>query len=626
MPDRLPFQKISFMQNVLLFLARPARLAAFSFTTKRSISTFSHLHRRFYDHHARLERANRFLAASSKKQMDNNSNNSYDGWSRDELIARLRALETSSTPGLAPASSDSTSTTPKAKDGKKRHKKKSQQQPARPFVYSAHPTRKIALRLAYFGWPYHGFAAQAHSNETIEHHLFAALRTTRLVDPDTPEGTAPPDYSRCGRTDKGVSAAGNAVALVVRSRIPADDPRRLSVYGSETPHDDQGELPYLAMLNRALPDHIRVVAWSPVADDFSARFSCGARSYKYFLPAVGLDIARMREAAAAFIGTHDFRHFCKIDPTKPVRNYERTMLEVTIVPAVDGVDVDDRAAELPLSVTGSSNGLPHQYYVLTVRGTAFLWHQIRCMMHVLLLVGQGLEPPTVVRDMLAAGRAAANGDESSASRPQYDLAPELPLVLWDCDFPNLFWRYADNPRDPLHSASGLAKHLATMHETLRTQALAVDLLLRHVWHADVPWTAPARAAALATLAPNTPARIAAEAQLPPPTTTDVSTLTSLAHLFPLIGRDALPWGVNGSLVPLLSTARRAPRAHIPLARRQTCDSVAEKQVKLEARLKRKRAEEEGEGEEEAMVDETVVDDDTETRTSLAKRARVAVHE
>ena len=34
-------------------------------------------------------------------------------------------------------------------------------------------------------------------------------------------------------------------------------------------------------------------------------------------------------------------------------------------------------------------------YVATLQGNAFLWHQIRCIMAVLMLVGQGKEQPTV---------------------------------------------------------------------------------------------------------------------------------------------------------------------------------------------------------------------------------------
>ena len=32
---------------------------------------------------------------------------------------------------------------------------------------------------------------------------------------------------------------------------------------------------------------------------------------------------------------------------------------------------------------------------MTIKGTAFLWHQVRCMVAVLFLIGQGLESPSV---------------------------------------------------------------------------------------------------------------------------------------------------------------------------------------------------------------------------------------
>lgn len=54
--------------------------------------------------------------------------------------------------------------------------------------------------------------------------------------------------------------------------------------------DDDNELPYCKMLNRLLPKHIRVVAWSPVTEGFSARFDCGSRTYKYWFPRGELDV------------------------------------------------------------------------------------------------------------------------------------------------------------------------------------------------------------------------------------------------------------------------------------------------------------------------------------------------
>lgn len=66
-----------------------------------------------------------------------------------------------------------------------------------------------------------------------------------------------------------------------------------------------------------------------------------------------------------------------------------------------------------------------------ITSQAFLWHQIRCIMGVLLLVGQGKENPAVIRDLLNV--------ESCPRKPQYSLAHELPLNLYDCHFDDVQW-------------------------------------------------------------------------------------------------------------------------------------------------------------------------------------------
>ena len=47
---------------------------------------------------------------------------------------------------------------------------------------------------------------------------------------------------------------------------------------------------YCGILNRVLPKEIRVIAWAPVRPDFSARFDCLEREYKYFFPRGDLDL------------------------------------------------------------------------------------------------------------------------------------------------------------------------------------------------------------------------------------------------------------------------------------------------------------------------------------------------
>lgn len=71
----------------------------------------------------------------------------------------------------------------------------------RPFDFSAHPRRHVALRLAYLGWAYQGFAVQENTDNTVEARLFEALLKTRLI-----QDRQSSNYHRCGRTDKGVSA------------------------------------------------------------------------------------------------------------------------------------------------------------------------------------------------------------------------------------------------------------------------------------------------------------------------------------------------------------------------------------------------------------------------------------
>ncbi len=48
--------------------------------------------------------------------------------------------------------------------------------------------------------------------------------------------------------------------------------------------DKTKELPYMVMLNRNLPQDIRVTGWTTVDPSFSARFDCQGRTYKYFFP------------------------------------------------------------------------------------------------------------------------------------------------------------------------------------------------------------------------------------------------------------------------------------------------------------------------------------------------------
>lgn len=400
----------------------------------------------------------------------------------------------------------------------------------RAFNPSKYSTRFIALKFAYLGQNYNGYEC-ANGNTTplptIEEVLWKALRKGRLIAPlsdepievqwdaklrmQTPivlnwEGC---QYSKCGRTDRGVSAFGQVIGIRVRSNRPlnksepelkidrpgtggqelptpddvenADDelpglgPE--SDVGEEEPFDPiKDELPYLSILNSILPQDIRALAWcADPPQNFDARFSCGQRRYRYFftnpafLPTPGpsglkdqngqdlphrngyLDIAAMQEACSYFVGLHDFRNFCKIDESKQMPNCERRVLHAVIndVSQSDGPHFVGKTPELapnpgvsnvPFATGDGSQAIANgpKVYCFEVHGTAFLWHQIRCMVAILFLIGQGLEKPSLVKELLDIQR--------TPGRPMYEMASDAPLVLWDCIFPETD---RDSPEDAI---------------------------------------------------------------------------------------------------------------------------------------------------------------------------------
>jgi len=145
----------------------------------------------------------------------------------------------------------------------------------------------IALKFSYLGSNYNGLVVQRNTDKTVENELFKALKRVCLIEDEFSCA-----YTRCGRTDKGVSALGNVCALLVR---------------------EVKDRNYSVMLNHVLPPDIRVIAFALVPPHFDARFSCIFRQYKYFFLKDDMDLERMQRAADKLIGTHDFRNFCKKD-------------------------------------------------------------------------------------------------------------------------------------------------------------------------------------------------------------------------------------------------------------------------------------------------------------------------
>ncbi|KAI1398072.1 pseudouridine synthase [Hypoxylon fuscum] len=462
----------------------------------------------------------------------------YERWTKEALIKRIQFLEAdllragehnSETPRDSAVVEEAAASPPP--------KKKRVEREIDPSKYS---TRLVAFKLAYLGKRYGGFEFAAHAKfPSIEEALWKAFVKARLILPDNPDEVNWDawEYSKCGRTDRGVSAFGQVIAVRVRSNRPLpkkEEPAEAEEgenNGNETAaetakekrefNDFRDELPYCRILNKLLPPDIRALAWCPTTPaGFSARYDCRERQYRYFFtqPAFApipqtlenpemakttkvkggwLNIDAMRQAAKKFEGLHDFRNFCRVDPGKLNINFERRVFESDIVEVKDAqtaLPYLDHDEFKPPSISefgleeGSTQKLPKVYY-FHVRGTAFLWHQIRCMVSVLFMVGQGLEDPSITEKLLDI--------EAEPRRPNYQLADEVPLVLWDCLFPRaekpenaLNWVYLgeENPLNQ-HGVTGLLNqtweywHQRKMEELLSSQLLNVvssqaDITLR----------------------------------------------------------------------------------------------------------------------------------------------------
>lgn len=320
------------------------------------------------------------------------------------------------------------------------------------FDFSKCKQRYIALKILYFGWNYDGLASQLDNENTVEYHLFQALTKTCLVESrDTCK------YNRCGRTDKGVSSYGQVVNLTIRSnQIDEKLPQNIGLFTPECytgPQENLGkqieELNYVSMLNGVLPEDIKVIAWAPTTEQFSSRFSCKGRSYSYIFPMGNLCIPSMQQALLYLIGTHDFRNFCSFDLKNGVTNHVRTIISAEIKPIT------------------SSFGDQYSFYRFVIVGQGFLYHQIRCIMTILFLVGTGKESPDVVKDLLDI--------EKCPAQPHYNRASPLPLCLFDCkynpeDLP-LGWIY------DLSALQNLLKRLKRLWLQYKTKCLTIEQVL-----------------------------------------------------------------------------------------------------------------------------------------------------
>ncbi len=215
--------------------------------------------------------------------------------------------------------------------------------------------RHFKLTIAYDGTDFHGWQIQA-NRPTIQGEIVSVLQQL------TQEKIM---LHGAGRTDAGVHALGQVASFRTQSGLSAQEFQRA--------------------LNALLPPTIRIVGAEEVGPDFNARWSARGKTYRYRLyrgkvvpPAIWryvlhypfpLDEDAMRDAAARFVGMHDFASFA----------------------ASTGSEDDDkeRSTEREIYSTELARTPDNEELVFTVRGRSFLRYMVRKMVGTLLDVGRG---------------------------------------------------------------------------------------------------------------------------------------------------------------------------------------------------------------------------------------------
>ena len=246
---------------------------------------------------------------------------------------------------------------------------------------------RIALGIEYDGTAYNGWQRQR-TGDGVQARVESALTEV-----------ANEEISVCcaGRTDTGVHASGQVVHFDTNS--------------------ERSDRSWVLGANTNLPDDVAVTWAQPVADEFHARFSATARSYRYVIRNClvrsalerhrawwvyqTLDAERMHAAAQYLLGKHDFSAFRAAGCQASTAVREIT----TIAVARDG-----------------------EKLVLDVTANAFLQHMVRNITGTLVAIGIGDQP------VASLGAVLASKDRKKGGV----AAPPHGLTLIDVAYPDDF--------------------------------------------------------------------------------------------------------------------------------------------------------------------------------------------
>jgi len=255
------------------------------------------------------------------------------------------------------------------------------------------------VRFGYDGAGFHGWARQP-GHRTVEGEILRGLAAAGMI----PRSTTHLEVA--SRTDRGVSARANALAL--RSRLDAP--------------------PLLRVLNGIAPD-LYFTAAAPMPETARIRQALG-RTYRYFEEPAGRDLAAYREAASLFRGTVDVRSLGRALP---------------------------RAAPVWREIEGTSLREVDGAWEVQIDAPSFVWGMVRKVIAACREVADGRLP-------LPRLRRALEGRE----RLTLPIAEPDALVLWEVRYADPWTEVWGGPNRHQSVALAAARGASRAHAAVRS--------------------------------------------------------------------------------------------------------------------------------------------------------------